>query len=89
MTTHELILNFIKKYFLEHCYAPSYEEIVASTGISKATLHGHMKRFFLDGELVNDFSNDFGKARAYRPKGFACIDTSEESDESNENERSN
>lgn len=85
MTTHELILDYIKKYFLEHCYAPSYNEIADSIGISKSTLHGHMKRLFLDGDLINDFSNDFGKARAYRPKGFKCIDTREEDDKSDEN----
>lgn len=75
--TRERIKEFIINYFLEHCYAPSYDEICEGVGISKGRLHDHMKRLFLDGFLVTDLSDSFGKPRAYRPKGYKCIKESD------------
>lgn len=73
MRTRDLIMEYIKKYFEEHCYAHSYNEIAEHIGIGKSTLHGHMKQLFLDGQLKTDLRDSFGCARAYRPKGYKAV----------------
>lgn len=78
MRTRDLILEYIKKYFDKHCYAPSFDEIADAIGISKSTLHGHMKRLMLDGEIETDFEDNFGRPRAFRPKGYRAVKEAKE-----------
>lgn len=73
MKTRYIILEFIKDYFEKHCYAPSYKEMQEGVGLSKGTIHGHIKRLFEEGLLENDFDDDFAKPRAFRPAGYVCV----------------
>lgn len=78
VTTKEKVLEYIKRYFEEHCYAPSYEEIMNGVGLkSKSSIYGYLEQLFAEGELVNDFEDDFAKPRAFRPKDYICISKKE------------
>ena len=44
----EKILKFIVKYIKRHCYPPATYEIVADTGLSKATVRRHIAMLLED-----------------------------------------
>ena len=63
--TKEKILRYIKDYFSEHGYAPSYREIGRGIGIkSTNTIYTNMIILFKEGELETDLSSV--SSRAYR-----------------------
>lgn len=67
------VLDYIQKYFMKHCYAPSVEEICEGVGKrSKSTVHAHLCRLFEEGMLETD-DKKAGTARAFRPAGFCCV----------------
>lgn len=47
------IFKFVEDYIELHGYFPSNREIEETTGLSKATVQRHMKKFELDGANVN------------------------------------
>ena len=58
------MLVYIKKYYLEHGYGPTYREIGVATGQSSTSA----VRFHLDKMRDNgDISYDYGKARSIVP----------------------
>lgn len=73
MKTRDLVYNFVCKYFEEHCYAPSYDEIIKAVGICKSSVHSHMKNLFDEGKLEHDFEDNFSMPRAFRPAGYKCV----------------
>lgn len=61
------IFKFIEDYIELHGYFPSNREIEENTGLSKATVQRHMKKFELDGIIATEHPNT---PRAYRLVGY-------------------
>lgn len=60
----EKILEFCKKYFKQHGYAPSLEEIAEGVGLkSKSSAHVYIKRLYEAGLLASEHK---GWPRAFR-----------------------
>lgn len=54
-TKNNQILEFIRKYYMEHGYGPSVREICASTDLtSTSTVHGHITRLTKYGLITHD-----------------------------------
>ncbi len=65
METRQKMIEFIKKYFDEHGYAPSIREIGDGVGLSStSTVKQHMDRLFRDGALETE--HPYGSPRAFR-----------------------
>lgn len=71
--TKKQIYDYIVSYFENHCYAPSYSEIMEAIGVGRATVHKYMKELFKEKYIITDIENNFSIPRAYRPKGYKCI----------------
>ena len=61
------IFMFIEYYIELHGYFPSNREFEETTGLSKATVQRHMKKFELDGIIATEHPNT---PRAYRLVGY-------------------
>ena len=61
------IYRFLVKYFEQHGYAPSYEEIGEGTGLAKCTVQRHMRQLEMDSLIATEHP---GISRAYRLTGY-------------------
>lgn len=61
------IYMFLVKYFEQHGYAPSYEEIGEGTGLTRCTVQRHMRQLEMDSLIATEHS---GISRAYRLTGY-------------------
>lgn len=64
MDLKKVIFYYIKDYYNEHGYNPSFDEMANEINISKSTVHKYMKKLFNDGLIETDL--DYIGARAYR-----------------------
>lgn len=74
----EKILKYIAGYIKAHCYPPAIYEIAKETGLSKQTVHRHMKMMIEDHILETD--SDMTDSRAYRIKGTKIVMVKEKKD---------
>ena len=69
----EKTLEFCKKFLVENCFPPSYEEIKKGIGVgSKGSVKRYMEHLADRGEII--FKNNFSNrgSREYRIKGY-CV----------------
>lgn len=69
----EKTLEFCKKFLVENCFPPSYEEIRKAIGVgSKGSVKRYMEHLADRGEII--FKNNFSNrgSREYRIKGY-CV----------------
>ena len=72
MTTRKLIYKYIKRYFEQHGYAPSYREIASGVGLtSVSSVKPHIKRLLAEGLLETE---DEGAPRAFRLAGYKLVE---------------
>lgn len=65
----ELILPFIKSYWLEHGYSPAVEDICKSCQLSRSSINYWSIRFRQNGDLLYED----GTARSFRLPGQRVV----------------
>lgn len=69
----ELILEFIKKYMMEHGYAPSVREIGTAVGLkSTSSVQNHLNMMLAMGVIESDAPK--GSPRAIRVPGMKFVE---------------
>ncbi len=81
----EKILKYIAGYIKAHCYPPAIYEIAKETGLSKQTVHRHMKMMIEDHILETD--SDMTDSRAYRIKDTKIVMVKEKKTNGNDNSK--
>lgn len=68
--TDEMIVKFIIDYHRENLFYPNYDEIAEGVGMTKATVHTHMRNLEKEGIIVRKYD----RSPQYRliNMGFIC-----------------
>lgn len=68
--TDEMIVKFIIGYYRKKLFYPNYDEIAEGVGITKNTVHTHMRKLEKEGIIVRKYD----RSPQYRliNMGFIC-----------------
>lgn len=66
-SSRDAIYIFLVQYFTKHGYAPSHEEIMEGTELTKCTIQRHMRQLEMDSLIATE---NPGVSRAFRLTGY-------------------